>query len=109
MPAYVIAVIEVFDAEVFAEYRKHVLSTVERYGGRLIARGRRVEVLEDDFHVNQVETASSGTPERQARVLIGEFPDMAQARQWWDSPEYAGPKQIRQRSSRSTLIFVEGA
>ncbi|MGH6933181.1 MAG: DUF1330 domain-containing protein, partial [Dongiaceae bacterium] len=46
MPAYMIADNEVLDPERFAEYRRQVLPTVEKHGGRFIARAGPTEVLE---------------------------------------------------------------
>jgi uncharacterized protein (DUF1330 family) len=41
-------------------------------------------------------------------VAIIEFPSLAQARAWYDSADYAELKALRQRSARSTLLFIDG-
>src|ERR1051325_6248598 len=46
MAAYVIGEIEVTDPAGYDEYRKGVLATIEKFGGRFAARGGRVEPLE---------------------------------------------------------------
>jgi uncharacterized protein (DUF1330 family) len=33
---------------------------------------------------------------------------MERAREWWDSPEYAEPKALRQATADSELIIVQG-
>jgi uncharacterized protein (DUF1330 family) len=37
-----------------------------------------------------------------------EFPTVEQARRWYDSEEYRGPKELRFRSARTNLLLVEG-
>ena len=94
MPAYVIANVTVKDPVRYQDYRRLVGPTLTKYGGRFIARGGVIEVLEGDWHPN--------------RLVIVEFPSMDQARQWWHSPEYAEAKAIRQATSEGTLLILEG-
>ena len=42
------------------------------------------------------------------RFVILEFDDAKTAQAWWDSPEYAEPKAMRQRSAHTEMILVEG-
>ena len=94
MPAYLIAEIEITDAQGYAEYAKVVPATVEKFGGRFLVRGGKAHPLEGDW------------PDRR-RVVI-EFPSIEKARAWWDSPEYAKPKEMRRANSNGRLIFLEG-
>ena len=94
MPAYFIVDIEVTDPAAFEEYRKQVPATVEKYGGKFVVRGGRMEVLEGDW--------------RPKRVVVLEFPSMEQAKRWYDSEEYRAPKALRLRTSKGSLILVEG-
>jgi uncharacterized protein (DUF1330 family) len=43
------------------------------------------------------------------RVVVIEFPSADDARNWYDSPDYAAAKAIRQRASTGKLLLVEGA
>ena len=43
------------------------------------------------------------------RVVVLEFPSMAQLRAFWDSPEYAPLRALRQSASEGDLWAVEGA
>lgn len=95
MPAYVINDMEITDPVVFEEYRKLSPASVALYGGRFLARGGAVDPLEGNW-----------VPKR---IVILEFPSVAQARAWASSVEYAPAKALRQRSARSNLIVVEGA
>ena len=95
MAAYVIGDIEVTDQAIYDEYRKQVLPTIEKYGGRFAVRGGRVEPLEGGW-----------APKR---IVAVEFPSMEQALRWYRSPEYAPLIALRQRASRGRLVAVEGA
>ena len=94
MPAYVINDMEVTDPALFEEYKKLSPATVTLYGGRFLARGGSFETLEGNW-----------SPKR---VVILEFPSMAQAQAWCDSPEYAPAKRLRQMSAKSNLVMIEG-
>jgi uncharacterized protein (DUF1330 family) len=94
MAAYILADIEVLDPDTYEEYRREVPAVIEKYGGRYLARGGATEVLE-----------GSWTPRR---TVIVEFPSMAALERFWSSPEYRPLAEIRQASTRSNLIAVEG-
>jgi uncharacterized protein (DUF1330 family) len=92
--AYVIAIVDVKDPVRYEEYRKRVLPTITAFGGRFIARGGKIDVLEGKWDPR--------------RVVIVEFPSVERAKAWWNSAEYAEPKAIRQATSEGTLILIEG-
>src|SRR5262245_25849018 len=94
MPAYVIADLEIVDPKAFEEYRLKIPALIEKHGGRYLARGGATEVLE-----------GSWAPRR---TVIVEFPSMAALERFWSSPEYKPLREIRQASTRSNLIAVEG-
>jgi uncharacterized protein (DUF1330 family) len=93
MSVYVIASLTVKDAVRFEDYRRTVLPTMEKYSGRLVARGGPI-VIEGEWP--------------RERLIIAEFPSIERARQWWDSPEYAEPKALRQATADSELVIVQG-
>lgn len=94
MPAYVVAEIEVEDPVRYEEYKKLAPTAIAAYGGRYVARGGRTEVLEGAW-----------SPQR---LVIVEFPTLARAQEWWDSPEYAPAKALRQSCARAKLIVLDG-
>ncbi len=94
MPAYLIANVNVQDAATFEEYRKQVPATIAKHGGRYLVRGGRVEKLEGSWNPT--------------RLVVLEFPSMEQARRWYDSDDYRGPKAIRTKCTLTDAIFVEG-
>jgi uncharacterized protein (DUF1330 family) len=95
MSAYVIAEIDVVDPAAYEDYRKQVLAVVTQYGGKFLVRGGRVEPREGGW-----------TPKR---IVVVEFPSLARAQKWYDSPEYAPLIKLRQKASKGKLIIVEGA
>jgi uncharacterized protein (DUF1330 family) len=71
-----------------------VPATIAAYGGRYLARGGAITPLEGDWNPR--------------RITVLEFPSPEQARAWWDSPEYAEAKALRQQTATTNLIVVEG-
>lgn len=94
MAAYVIADVHITKPGEYAEYIRQTPATIAQYGGRFVIRGGKAEDLEGDWHPD--------------RIVVVEFPSVEQAKKWWNSPEYTAVKAIRQRTSRSRLIVVEG-
>jgi uncharacterized protein (DUF1330 family) len=94
MAAYLIANVEVTDPERYEEYRKVVPATIAKFGGRYLARGGAVEVLEGDIAPR--------------RVVVLEFPDAAAIKRWYASPEYQHILELRHRASKGSLFIVEG-
>ena len=95
MAAYLIAEVEITDSKAYEEYRKQVLAVVTEYGGKFIVRGGKIDPREGGW-----------TPKR---IVVLEFPSMAQAQKWYDSPEYAPLIKLRQKASKGKLLLVEGA
>lgn len=95
MPAYVIGDVRAaWDAEALGEYRRRNTDAVARHGGRFIVRGGEIELLEGEWDTR--------------RVIVIEFPDMAAARGWYESEDYAPLKTLRQSASDTNIILVEG-
>lgn len=95
MAAYVIAEIEITDPSAYEDYRRQVPAVVAKYGGKFLVRGGKVDPKEGGW--------------KPSRIVVVEFPSMAQAQKWYDSPEYAPLIRLRQKASRGKLILVEGA
>ena len=95
MPAYLIADETITNPEVFEEYKRQVLPTISRFGGRFLARGASYELLETQ------------RPWQPDRLVIIEFPDMDALRRWYQSPEYQPIRKIRHAAARNTLVAIE--
>ena len=95
MPAYMIAdVRDARDQEALVEYRRGNTDSVARHGGRFIVRGGAMELLEGEWDTR--------------RIVIAEFSDMAAARGWYESDDYAPLKALRQSASATNIILVDG-
>jgi uncharacterized protein (DUF1330 family) len=94
MSAYVLVDIQVHDPVKFEEYKKLAPPSVVSYGGRYLARGGKVEILD-----------GKEAPER---VVVIEFPSMEKAREWYNCAAYAEAIKIRHASATSQFILVEG-
>lgn len=94
MTAYVIAEIDVTDAETYKAYTALTPASIARHGGRFLVRGGPAEGLEGD------------SPKR---IVVVEFDSVAAARRWYESPDYTEAKAIRARAAESRLFIVEGA
>ena len=94
MPAYVIAHIEVKDPVRYENYKKMSPISIEKFGGRFIARGGNVDVLEGTW--------------KPKRLVLLEFPTADAARKWYASEDYAPAKALRQATSTGDLVVVEG-
>jgi len=93
MTAYVLADIDVTDPARYEDYKSLTAASIEQYDGRYIVRGGKVEVLEGSWPTS--------------RFVMVEFADGDAARRWYNSPEYAAAKAIRQEISKSKLVLVE--
>ena len=94
MTAYIVVEVTVTDPEGFAPYRDMVPATVAAYGGKYLARGGALTPLEGGWDPQ--------------RITVLEFPSVERARAWWDSAEYAEAKAIRQRTTETKMLIVEG-
>lgn len=94
MFAYLVVNVDVTNPTQYKEYILKVPPSIEKYGGRYLARAGKVESLEGHY-----------TP---YRFVIIEFPSYEQAKKWWSSEEYAEAKAIRQANSRTDMMLVEG-
>lgn len=94
MAAYLIVDVQVVDTDGYAEYVDKVAETVTQYGGRYLARGGKVTVLSGNW--------------RPQRIILIEFPSREELQKWLASPEYAAVSPLRERSTRTRAIVVEG-
>ena len=94
MVAYVIADVEITNPVEYEDYKRMVPATLEAFGGKFVARGGEVAVLEGAWRPN--------------RLVIIEFESVERARAWWASEEYRAAKELRQQHSVGSLVVVEG-
>jgi uncharacterized protein (DUF1330 family) len=94
MAAYIVVQVDVKDPVRYESYKQMVPASLAKYGGRFIVRGGKTRTLEGTW-----------APQR---FVIVEFPSLERANAWWSSPEYAEAKALRQATSSTQMIVVEG-
>ena len=94
MKAYLIANVDVTNTEGYEEYKGRAAASIAMHGGRYIARGGKIEVMDGDVQPK--------------RIAVIEFPDMAAARRWYSSVEYQAALPLRLQNSISNAVLVEG-
>jgi uncharacterized protein (DUF1330 family) len=94
MAAYLIADVEVTDPKGYEEYRQWVPALIAAHGGRYLARGGAVEVLEGDWMPR--------------RTVILEFPSRDDLLAFYRDPAYQPLIKIRQAASNSRLVMIDG-
>ena len=94
MSAYVIVDIQVTDPVGYEEYRKLAPPIVAAFGGKYLARGGKTETLEGDW-----------SPKR---LVILEFESAERAKEWLNSPEYRGARQLRRQTTQTNMVVIEG-
>lgn len=94
MPAYLLVEIDIHNPVEYENYKKLTPASLVPFGGKFVVRGGSAETLEGE-----------GKP---GRIVIVEFPNLENARQWWSSPEYEPAKRLRQRIATTRMVLVEG-
>jgi uncharacterized protein (DUF1330 family) len=95
MPCYWVARSRINDAAEYKKYTDRVPGIIAKFGGKVLARGGRYEILEgpDTFH----------------RFVVIEFPDMEKAKACHASAEYQEAAAFRKDGvGQVELILVEG-
>jgi uncharacterized protein (DUF1330 family) len=94
MPAYMILINnKTTDAAELDRYRPKAAAARAAHSVTILATKGKYEVLE-------------GAPAES--VTIAQFPDMAAAKAWYDSPEYQDAKQHRLKGADFRIILTEG-
>jgi uncharacterized protein (DUF1330 family) len=94
MAAYVIANINIFDQKTYDEFNSRVSVTIEKFGGRFLARAGKHESLEGTW--------------QPTRLVLLEFPDMATLKSWYQSSDYAPLIELRRTSAYCDVVALEG-
>jgi uncharacterized protein (DUF1330 family) len=94
MPAYLIVETDITDPVQYELYKAASPAAIEAGGGRFLARGGELAVLEGDWHPK--------------RLVLVEFPDLEAAQRFYDSPEYAAARKLREGAATLTMVAVEG-
>jgi uncharacterized protein (DUF1330 family) len=96
MPAYLIVSARITDPQAFRAYAVRAAELVAQFGGRYLVLGGAAQTLEG-------EPVEAG-----AKWVISEWPDVASARRFWDSAEYAEAKRLREGTGHFDVRLIEG-
>jgi uncharacterized protein (DUF1330 family) len=91
---YVVAEVEVRDAEAYARYKPLAAAAVAKYGGRYLVRGGATQGIEGAMPAG--------------RSVVMEFPSVAAALAFEHSPEYRAAAAIRHQAAQSRVFVVAG-
>ena len=94
MAAYIIARVNVRDWGAYREYMRHTPRVIQKFGGRFIARGGEMVTLEG--------------PEETLRVVLIEFPSIERAKAFYNSPDYARTKRLREGGGEAQFVALDG-
>jgi len=94
MTAYVIVDINVTDPVRYEDYKRLAAPIVELHGGKYIARGGKTELLEGNWSPS--------------RLVILQFDNIEQAKNWHDSIEYREARNLRHETAISNMVVIEG-
>jgi uncharacterized protein (DUF1330 family) len=94
MPAYLIVETDITDPEQYEQYKAASPGAIAAFGGRFVARGGELAVLEGDW-----------SPKR---LVLVEFPDLETAKRFYESEEYRAAIKLREGAARLNMVAVEG-
>jgi len=94
MPAYVVAMMSIHDRLIYREYTDRTPATVKKYGGKFLTRGEPVTTVEGEQYKD--------------RMVILQFPSMAQVQAWFADPAYQEAMAFRLAASTMRLLVVQG-
>ena len=93
---YLIANLQIHDADRYREYEKGFFPILKKHGGRFVTFDDTVEHLE-------------GHTPMKGRIIIFSFPSEEKAKEWFNDPEYQELSKIRRSStSIASLTMVKG-
>ena len=95
MSAYLIVETDIHDPERYERYKQASPGAIAASGGRFLARGGELAVLEGDWHPS--------------RLVVVEFPDLDAAKRFYDSPAYEDAKRLRAGAAKLNMVAVQGA
>jgi uncharacterized protein (DUF1330 family) len=94
MTVYIIIDLEIIDETLYAGYVDRVYDVVTRYGGQYLVRGGGITPVSGNWHPQ--------------RMVIIAFPQIEDLRACFNSPAYQDLAPLREKSTVSQAIVVEG-
>ena len=96
-PAFFVGnVQEVLDAELFKQYEVAAGKVGARYGSHVVAAGVPLPI----------DMPRSAPPK--GSIIIVQFPSMKNLKDWWNSPEYAAIRPMREKATVGPAYALQG-
>jgi uncharacterized protein (DUF1330 family) len=94
MTAYAIANLRTVDRnDEIRDYLLRIDETLEPYSGRFLVHGKQPQLVDGELP---------------GVVVVIEFPDLASAHAWYDSPGYQAILPLRLRNTEGGAVIVDG-
>ena len=91
---YILVRISIHTPDLFKEYPPLSGPAMEKFGGKYLIRGGKFEIAEGEWPAD--------------RTTVVEFESFEKAKECYESIEYGKAKEIRQKSTKTELILIEG-
>lgn len=93
MTTFVMAHVDITDADAFGTYTSQFAPTLQPFEGSVVLVSDSPEVLEGEWPPG--------------RTVVLSFPTQEQARDWYNSDEYQRISQFRRASSNGSLVLAD--
>ena len=93
MPAYVISMMSVHDADTYREYTDRTPPIVRKYGGKFLTRGEAFTCIEGNDY--------------DGRLVMLEFPSKADVEAWFANPDYQEAMKFRHAASTMNYLLLQ--
>ena len=94
MPAFIIVETDIHHPEQYERYKEASPGAVAAGGGRFLARGGELAVLEGDWHPK--------------RLVLLEFANLDAAKRFYASAIYREAKRLREGAANLNMVAVQG-
>jgi uncharacterized protein (DUF1330 family) len=94
MSAYFVVQATITNEPQYQKYREAVVPFIAKFGGKIVARGAKVEVFEGEHDTRP--------------VVMFEFPTMEAIQAFWNSPDYAPIKKLREDAATINVWAFPG-
>jgi uncharacterized protein (DUF1330 family) len=93
MPAYVISMMSIHDAETYKKYTDRTPPIVKKYGGKFLTRGEPFTCVEGKNY--------------DGRLVILEFSTQADVEAWFNDPDYQEAMTFRHAASTMNYLLLQ--
>lgn len=93
-PGYLVIGVDIDEPDIFRKYGQGVRPLLTKFDGAVLAATSQIEILDGNL--------------ARGRAAVLKFASLERARAFWQAPEYAPLKALRESCSRSDVVLVEG-